>query len=175
MSHHTLRTARDHALDAQAHNHHQRHRLANATPERDSLFEELCWLRNRYAITDQDIAPAFRWLREILESNDHELHGERQITGLLDDLASTAHRQARPGPEQAILSVKGLAAMLRPHLQVLASPAGHTSGEIAQARNRVAALTRSVSDERLRSISLAHELRGRCHTALIAYLDRATS
>lgn len=172
LPHHDLSTGRDTGMELQSYNHQQRRLYANPSPERDSLFEELQYLRTKYAITDEDILPAFTYLRQGMEFNDLELHGERELTGLLDDLASTAHRMVRnPTGPTLRTSIKDLANRLRPHLQILVSPAGHTARDIDQARAAVRRIAATETHGRLTSPTLVHELRPTCHNELLRYVE----
>jgi hypothetical protein len=173
LAHNDLRTVRDTGIELQCINHRQRYLYANATPERDSLFEELQYLRSKYGISDEDITPAFKLVRQGMEANDLELAGERHITGVLDDLASTAHRMVRSGSPTLSKPLKTLANDLRPHLQILATPAGQTSAHIDQARVTVRRIIKTETNARLTSTTLRHELRPTCHDALLLLMERS--
>lgn len=175
MSIRDARTARDTAMDIQALNHRQRFLYANTTPERDSLLEHLVFLQAKYRIDAEDMLGPFKCLRDGMEANDAELHGERQITGLLNDLAATAHRADGAAGPVMVMSIKALASTLRPHLRVLGRPAGHTAADLDHARSAVTAIVRSVPADRLRSESLRHELREHAHRTLMGFVNRVTA
>lgn len=169
-----IRTARDTAMDCIGLNEQQRRRLANANPGRDSLFEHLQHMRSKYAISDEDALPAFQALRELITLNDEEYHGERQITGICDDLIRIDHELRRPRlVADSAPSIKRLAALLRPHLQALTSPAGRTARELVEARRAVVDIVRSTPLARLQCDSLRHELRATAHDHLLSIAVRA--
>lgn len=168
MTPNPLRVARNTTLDCIAINDKQRRLFANPSPERDSLFEHLQYLRTKYAIRDEDALPAFQALRELIELNDAELHGEQEVVGLTDAVLRAEHAACRPMLADTAPSIKRLASMLRPHLSVLAAPAGHSASRLVAARRAVTDIVRTTPAPRLQSSSLRHELRATAHDALLA-------
>lgn len=168
-AHHSLSRARDQAMDLTGLNHAQRTRLANRSPGRDSVLEHLQYWRTKYAITDEDWIACGLLLGEAISLNDQEYLGEREITGLLDGLAITAHHQARRDVDRPA-SLKALAKKLRPALTILAAPAGQSSRDLIDARRAVCDVVAVTSPERLQSPTLRHELRASAHDVLLGFV-----
>jgi hypothetical protein len=170
----SLHQARDRAMEAQALNHRQRFLIANNTPAVDSLLEEFMVLIDRYSIPAIESVGIVRRFRELLTLEIAEYTEEREITRTVDEHIRAQHAAARPRlVVDSGLSIKRLAAILRPALRVLVSPAGHTAAELIAARRTVVDVVRSTPAERLTCASMRHELRDACHDALTSYIEDA--
>ncbi|MCW3038126.1 MAG: hypothetical protein JWM31_31 [Solirubrobacterales bacterium] len=165
-----LREARDRSMEAQALNSRQRHLIANATPEVDSLYEEFAVLAQQYGIRAEDSVGIVRRFRELLELEIREYTEEREVTRLTD----TVLRESRPVPRPKAApapGVKALAAELRPALVVLRDPASRGSREIMDATRTVRRIVRSVPASKLLSDSMRVQLRGASFEVLADHVN----
>jgi hypothetical protein len=175
-THAVLSASRDVALDCIGANDAQRHLFANQTPERDCFLDDFHvihrTLRERGVDADHMLAGFVTRLRQVIQLNDHELHGERALAGTLDQLASAEHAAQRTTDVPSALGVRRLAQELRGPLNAWGSAT--SPAELWAAFRTLDEVIRSVPMDRLIQGSLRAQLGEGPHNKLLALIGADT-
>ena len=174
-AHSVLSASRDLALDCIAANDVQRHLFANKTPERDCFLDDFHVihraLRERGVDADALLAGFVTRLRQVIQLNDVELHGEQTLAGTLDGLATSEHAAQRSPDLQSALSVRALAQALRGPLRTFM--AADQPLELWQAFKALDDVIRGVPMDRLLHGSLRAQLGAGPHDRLMTLIGAA--
>ncbi len=175
LAHHQLDQAAKTAEDLIGCNDKQRFLMANTTPEQDCLVDDYrvmqATLRARGIDADTLLAGFLTRLRQIIELNDHEYHGERRIVGTLTSLAGAARTAERTTPEGA-LTIRALRQALVAPLGVFADPHAERAA-LYHAFRQIDTAIRGVPADRLVNGSLRAQLGHGPHDQLLALIGAA--
>ena len=147
------------AMDARALNLNQNFRLANGTPECDSLFEHLRCIEVDTREERTHLELALGLVTVVSAENMSEGAIEQLICGAADTLARDL-RGVELNGVSGVLKAKSIARRLRGPLALLGSPAALPSMAFVDAVREVDDVIRLVPSSQLLSAGVEHELGG---------------
>lgn len=164
------------SVEGAALNEQQALRIFDPSPANDSLIEWIVGLRD-HGVPAHVLQAGAAHACAVFALNDAEAGCHSEVSGALDQLAAAERAAAQPTLADAI-TIRGLKRALADHLEILAmlddgKPVD--AADLVEARRTVSAIASTTPRERLLGDTLRHELGGRRHDALVAYVAKAVS
>lgn len=168
-----IRRGRDHGLELQAINGTEHRLLINlATPERDSLAEDIMALR-AYNVPNAVLSAILGRLADAIDLNAAEGACERELTGLLDGLTTPSGRRRVAAENGGGRETKTLARQLSPALRVLGRPEAYVRdvATLVAAAGVVSSVLVTAAPSTIGSAGLRNELGAHAHDLLLRLRD----
>jgi hypothetical protein len=169
---HTIRIALNDAMEAQALGDAEAQRLYNPDPDINSLAERLLQLR-AHNVPEPHLQAIFTDLRAVIQLNTAQTSHDAAVSGQLDELATSLHRDTTQATVTRALGIHALARALRPALAVLQAPASHSASEYVRAVRDIDRIITTTPRSRLLSHSVRHELGATKHALLTELVEAA--